>query len=165
MAIRGPGITAGSQSSEFVHAVDLFSTCLLLGGLEVAPQGLVYHDYQGSPAQLDGVSLTPILFGSTPSLRDPYTGYTLTEVGYNGKKVGARNATYKVICSLSISNNTCTFYNLVDDPLEQTPITATDKKPASCTNYNNGTWTPPDPRWHYCRLIEVITNKSIFILP
>ena len=33
MAIRGPGIAAGSKSSEFVHAADLFSTILALAGL------------------------------------------------------------------------------------------------------------------------------------
>jgi arylsulfatase A-like enzyme len=161
MAIRGPGITPGSQSSEFVHAADLFSTCLQLAGLEAAPEGLVYRDYTGTPVELDAASLTPILFDSTSAVRDPDYGYLLTEVGWNGNKVGSRNATYKVICNTNTANANCTFYNLVTDPLEEYPLT----KPTSCTNYTNGTWTPSDPRWHYCRLVEVINTYSIFILP
>ena len=158
LVIRGPGITAGSESSEFVHAADLFSTCLQLAGLEVAPEGLVYKDYQGNPAEVDGVSLTPILFDSTSAVRDPNRGYLLTEVGWNGNKVGARNATYKVICNTNTAYANCTFYNLITDPLEEYPLS----KPDSCTDYDNGTWTPADARWHYCRLIEVVTNYSIF---
>jgi arylsulfatase A-like enzyme len=155
MVIRGPGITAGSQSSEFVHAVDLFSTCLLLAGLEVAPEGLVYRDYQGNPAALDGVSLTPILFSSASTIRDPNEGYLLTEVAWSGNKVGARNGTYKVICNTSTSG-TCYFYNLVTDPVEEYPLS----KPTSCTNFR--TWPFTDPNWHYCRLIEVMNLYSIF---
>jgi arylsulfatase A-like enzyme len=158
LVIRGPGITAGSRSDEYVHAADLFATCLQLAGLEAAPEGLVYRDYAGNPATLDAVSLTPILFGSTSFLRDPVGGYLLTEVGWMGNKVGARNATYKVICQNNTSNANCTFYNLINDPLEEHPLT----KPTSCENYTNGVWTPEaDPEWHYCRLIEVMNLHSI----
>jgi arylsulfatase A-like enzyme len=158
MAIKGPGITAGSRSDEFIHAADLFSTCLQIAGLEVAPEGLVYKDYQGNPANLDGVSLASILFDSTTAVRDPHTGYILTEVGYNGIKVGARNSTYKVIRRQYFPNQNL-FYNLIDDPLEEYPLTP----PGSCENYTNGTWKPgTDPEWHYCRLIEVINLYSIF---
>jgi arylsulfatase A-like enzyme len=130
MTISGPGIEAGSQSGEFVHAVDLFSTCLELGGLEVATAGLDYLSYQGIPAGLDGVSLAKILFGSDTTLREPDTGYLLTEVrteNQQGKvttKVGARNAEYKVIREQipqqfgSNYTNNYYFYDLVSDPLE-----------------------------------------------
>jgi arylsulfatase A-like enzyme len=159
LVIRGPGITAGSQSAEFVHEADLFATCLQLAGLEVAPKNLDYLDSAGNSVQLDAVPLTPILFGSAATLsRDPNEGYLLTEVGvYFGgpNKVGARNATYKVVCSTNTNN--CTFYNLIDDPLEESPLT----KPGSCVNYNS-TWTPANPEWHYCRLIEVVNFYSIF---
>jgi hypothetical protein len=99
--------------------------------------------------------LTPILFGSASTVRDPNEGYTLTETSYNGNKVGARNGTYKVVCSTNTSN--CSFYNLVTDPLEETLLS----KPGNCTDYRT-TYTTADPEWHYCRLIEVVTNFSIF---
>jgi hypothetical protein len=88
-------------------------------------------------------------------VRDPNEGYLLTETNYGGNKVGARNATYKVVCTTSTSN--CTFYNLVDDPLEEYPLS----KPTSCSSYRT-TYTTLNPEWHYCRLIEVVTNYSIF---
>jgi len=97
-------------------------TCLQIAGLEVAPEGLVYKDYQGNPANLDGVSLASILFDSTTAVRDRHTGYLLTEVGYNGIKVGARNSTYKVIRRQYFPNQNL-FYNLIDDPLEEYPLT------------------------------------------
>jgi arylsulfatase A-like enzyme len=162
LVIRGPGITAGTQSAGFVHEADLFATCLQLAGLEVAPENLDYLNSAGNSVQLDAVSLTPILFGPATTLsRDPKEGYLLTEVGvYYGSpnKVGARNATYKVLCTTNTSN--CTFYNLVDDPLEEDPITDS-RRPNSCTDYNN-TWAPPEPQWNYCRLIEVVNQYSIF---
>ena len=166
LVIRGPGITAGSQSAEFVHEADLFATCLELAGLEVAPGNLDYLDSAGNSVQLDAVSLTPLLFGSatTPS-RDPNQGYLLTEVGAsygNPDRVGARNATYKVICKTNTSNSNCEFYKLIDDPLEESLITDPLLKPTDCTNYYNHTWTPPDPQWNYCRLKEIINNYSIF---
>jgi hypothetical protein len=105
----------------------------------------------------DSVSLTPILFGSATAVRDPDEGYLLTETSFGGNKVGARNRSYKVICNTNTSTSNCTFYNLDADPLEEYPLT----KPGSCTNYRS-TWPTTDPRWSYCRLIEVITNYSIF---
>ena len=160
LVIRGPGITAGSQSAEFVHEADLFATCLELAGLEVAPGNFDYLDSAGNSVQLDAVSLTPLLFGSAaPPSRDPNEGYLLTETSYAGNKVGARNETYKVIVKQSYFGTTYEFYNLINDPLEEYPL----NKPGSCTNYTNGTWTPEaNPEWHYCRLIEVINNYSIF---
>jgi len=152
MAIRGPGIRPGSQSTEFVHAADLFATILTLAGQTPPSTNL---SNTGATVDSDSKSLTPILFGSAPSVRDPNEGYILTEVNWNGLKVGARNGTYKVICSGSTSS--CTFYNLVDDPLEEYPLT----KPGSCTDYRPA-WDVTDPEWHYCRLIEVVTNYSIF---
>jgi arylsulfatase A-like enzyme len=154
LAIKGPGIAAGSKSSEFVHAADVFSTILELAGL-TPPENV--PNYAGSSVPLDSKSLTPILFGSASTVRDLNNGYILTESqnlmpgGGNAIWVGARNGTYKVVCTSSTSN--CTFYNLVDDPLEEYPLT----KPGSCTG-----WTTADPEWHYCRLIDVIDTYSIF---
>jgi len=154
MVIRGPGIAAG-RSTEFVHAADLFATILTLAGL--TPPATNFNN-TGAVVPSDSVSLTPILFGSASSVRDPNEGYLLTEVNFSGSmKVGARNATYKVICSTNTSNANCTFYNLITDPLEEYTLT----KPTSCTNYRT-TWTTADQNWHYCRLIEVMNNYSIF---
>jgi len=157
MVIKGPGIAAGSASTHFVHAADLFATILTLAGL-TAPA--TNFNNTGAVVPSDSVSLTPILFGSAPIVRDPNEGYLLTEVAWNGNKVGARNGTYKVICNTDTSNANCTFYNLITDPLEEYPIT--DHKPTSCTNYRT-TWNKEtQPEWHYCRLIEVMNNYSIF---
>ena len=93
-------------------------------------------------------------------MRDPNDGYLLTEnvnlMTGGTRQVGARNARYKVICTDSAGN--CDFYNLVDDPLEEYPLA----EPGSCTDYANGTWTPADPQWHYCRLTKVVATQSIF---
>ena len=153
MAVRGPGITTGSWSTEFVHVADLFATILTMAGLKPPATNL---SNTGATVDSDSKSLTPILFGSASTVRDPNEGYTLTETNYLAYKVGARNATYKVVCSGSTSN--CTFFNLVTDPLEEYPLLST--KP-DCTNYRT-TYSTADPEWHYCRLIEVVTNYSIF---
>ena len=49
------------------------------------------------------------------------------------------------------------FYDLVDDPLEEYQLS----KPSDCTGFR-ATWTPVDPQWNYCRLIEVVNTYSIF---
>jgi len=158
MAIRGPKIKPGSQSDEPIHNVDLFSTILELAGLEV-PERVPNREGDGTVA-LDAVSITPILFEQATGLRDPNTGYLLVEtvnpVKQNLREVGARNATYKLICDENPETENCTFYNLVDDPIEEYPLA----KPDSCANYANGTWTTADPEWHFCRLQEVIDKES-----
>jgi arylsulfatase A-like enzyme len=153
MVIWGPGIAAG-RSTEFVHAADLFATILTLAGL--TPPAKNFNN-TGAVVDSDSVSLTPILFGSASAVRDPNEGYLLTEVAWNGNKVGARNATYKVICNTNTSNANCTFYNLITDPLEEYALS----KPTSCSNYRM-IWDTANPEWHYCRLIEVMTLYSIF---
>lgn len=156
MAIRGPGIAADSRNNEFVQAADLFSTIMELAGL-TPPEKVPNSDGTGT-VSLDSVSLTPILFDKASTVRDPNDGYVLTEsenlMTGGTKTVGARNATYKVVCTDSSAN--CEFYNLIDDPLEEYQLT----KPDSCTDYSNGTWTPSDPQWHYCRLTDVVATYS-----
>jgi arylsulfatase A-like enzyme len=159
MAIRGPGIKAGSQSNEWVHNVDLFSTILELAGLDVPK---MVPDREGNGVvELDSVSLAPILFKNARDLRDPHRGYLLSETinAYKEQypiEVGARYATYKVICDANTKTDSCVFYNVVDDPIEEYPL----EKPYSCANYENGTWPPSDPDWNFCRLQEVIAKKS-----
>ena len=154
MAIRGPNIAADQQKSTFVHLADLSATILTLAELEPPATN---KDNDNNTVDSDSRSLTPILFGAAAtSSRDPDEGYLLTETNPGTKRVGARNATYKVICTTNTSN--CAFYNLVADPLEESPLTP----PVNCLNYTNGTWTPANRQWHYCRLIEVVNTYSIF---
>jgi hypothetical protein len=138
-----------------VHLADLSATILTLAGLEPPAKNF---SNTGGEVDSDSVSMTPILFGSASAVRDPNDGYLLTETGTGTKRVGARNAIYKVICNNNTSTSSCTFYNLATDPLEEHLLT----KPTGCTNYTNGTWTPANQEWHYCRLIEVINLYSIF---
>ncbi|MDD1713574.1 MAG: sulfatase-like hydrolase/transferase, partial [Methanoregulaceae archaeon] len=166
MAIRGPGIKAGSKSDEWINGVDLFATILELAGLDV-PKTVPNRDGNGTVA-VDSVSFTPILFKGATGLRDPNKGYMLAEtvnpvstVKPNLKQAAARNKTYKLICDENPETASCTFYNLVNDPLEEYPLA----KPESCADYKNGTWTPADPAWHFCRLQEVITNESFLGQP
>ena len=76
-------------------------------------------------------------------------------------EVGARNATYKVICDNNAETESCLFYNLVDDPIEEYPL----QKPDSCDKYEDGTWGPADPEWNFCRLQEVIAKDSFLASP
>ncbi len=156
MAVRGPGIAAGAQSDAFVHAADLFSTILELAGLE--PPATVPDSGGTATVPLDAVSLAPILFDKASVVRDPNEGYILTETENlmtgGTRSVGARNATYKVVCTAGQEG--CEFYNLVDDPLEEYRL----ETPGSCAGYTDGTWTPDDPRWHYCRLTDVVARYS-----
>jgi arylsulfatase A-like enzyme len=156
--IRGPNIAAGTQSKEFAHVADLFSTILELARL-TPPKSVSNSDGAGTVTR-DAVSLAPILFSKAKSVRDPNTGYILNEntnlMTGGTRHVGAQNATYKVVCVDSPGN--CTFYNLVNDPLEEYPLA----KPDSCADYEKGKWTPADPQWHYCRLTDVVATESFF---
>ncbi len=156
MAIRGPQIAANTQNKGFTHVADLFSTILELAKL-TPPKNVSNSDGIGT-VSLDAVSLAPILFNKAKAARDPNTGYILNEnknlMTGGTLWVGAQNATYKVVCIDGAIN--CTFFNLVNDPLEEYPLA----KPDSCVDYTNGKWTPKDPRWHYCRLTDVVARDS-----
>ena len=101
MAVRGPDIAAGSESSEYVHVTDLYNTCLNIAGLPSESQN---QDSSNQTVDSDSVSLAPILFGDETTVRDPDEGYILTETSYSGNKVGARNARFKVVCNGGTSN-------------------------------------------------------------
>lgn len=163
MAIRGPGIRANSQSDAWIHCVDLFSTILELARLEV-PKTVPNRAGNGTVA-VDGVSLAPILFKGAKELRDPNKGYLLTEtrnpIKNNQLQAAARNAKYKLLCIDGTAAANCTFYNLAKDPLEEYPLA----KPASCAGYENGTWTPSAPDWHFCRLQQVLAKESFLASP
>src|SRR5690606_5158450 len=103
LVVRGPGIEAGQRSDEPVNGVDLFATILELAGLDVPKT--VPNSTGDAMLPLDAVSLKPILFGDAKSLRDPNQDYLLAEtqnpVRQNMRQVGARNGSYKVICTNS----------------------------------------------------------------
>ncbi|HTR00057.1 MAG TPA: sulfatase-like hydrolase/transferase [Candidatus Acidoferrum sp.] len=147
MVIRGPGIKPGSTSREFVHVSDLFATTLSLAGLQAPDQ--VSDSTGNAKVAVDGKSLTPILFSKASSVRDPDKDFLLAEtvnlMTAGSREVGARNAYYKVICK--DGPDVCEFYSLKDDPLEEYPL----PKPASCAAFVNGSWTPKQQEWHYCR--------------
>lgn len=156
LAIRGPGIGGQRNSSEYVHAADLFPTILQLAGL-AAPAEV--SDAAGTgKLRVDGVSLTPILRGQAKTVRDPDQGYILTEslnlMTNSTRQIGARNGTYKVICTEKVEAQSCVFFNLLNDPLEEYPL----EHPATC----NGAGTAKDPAWHYCRLSGLIRTESFF---
>ena len=161
MAVRGPKIKAGTESDEWVNGVDLFATILQLAGLDV-PKTVPNRTGDGMVA-IDSVSLTPLLFQKADHLRDPDKDYQLAEtvnpvstVKPNLKQAAARNATYKVLCDENPQTESCTFYNLKNDPLEEYPLA----KPASCAEYEKGAWTPAKPEWHFCRLQQVLARES-----
>jgi arylsulfatase A-like enzyme len=155
-AIRGPGIAARRESTEYVHAADLFPTILALAGLP-APQLVPTGDGAGTQP-VDGRSLAPILRGRAKTVRDPDQGYLLTEslnlMTNSTRQVAARNGRYKVICTEKVGNSACEFYDLVADPLEEYPL----PEPAGCA----ATMRPRNPAWHYCRLTELIRTESFF---
>jgi len=156
MVIRGPEIAADTRNNGSTHVADLFSTILELA--ELTPPKQVSNSDGAGTVPLDSVSLTPILLKKAETVRDPNTGYILTETENlmtgGTKMVGARNATYKVVCTDNPGN--CEFYNLAGDPLEEYPLA----RPDSCADYTNGKWTPKDPQWHYCRLTDVVARDS-----
>jgi len=158
MAVRGPGITAGRVSDASIHGVDLFATILDLAGAAVP--GFVPNSSGSDVIALDSVSLAPVIFSSAERVRDPDYGYVMSEtvnpLANDARQVAARNATYKLLCKEDIQTESCTFYDLIDDPLEEYPLA----KPGSCYNFENGIWTPADPFWHFCSLQEVLRTQS-----
>jgi len=158
MVIKGPGIKENSKNEGIAHAVDLFATVLALAGLDV-PEEVSNSEGTGN-VSLDSVSLTPVLFNGKSCVRDPDKGYVLTEsvnlMTQGTKHVGTRNLKYKIVCAGGIEGSNCSFYNLEDDPLEEYPL----EKPDSCEKYTDNTWTPEAPEWNYCRLMEVVKEKS-----
>jgi arylsulfatase A-like enzyme len=138
-----------------VHVVDLFTTTLELAGLK-APT-MVANSDGTAQEKVDGVSLAPLLFKRATTVRDPNQGYLLAEtvnLMTNGtREAAARNARYKVVCR---TPDNCEFYDLVDDPLEEYPLA----RPASCSAFAAGTWTPANREWHYCRLTDVVATQT-----
>lgn len=159
MAIRGPGIAKNSSSNAYVDTTDLFATILGFAGLQ-APRTVPNSGATGM-VPLDSVSLAPLLFNKSKQTRDPVRGYLLAETvnlmtADKTRQAGARNASYKLVCTNGHQIADCEFFNLATDPLEEFPLA----KPASCEGYQPGAPKPADPAWNYCRLSEVIATDS-----
>ncbi len=158
MVIRGPRIRAGSHSEVPTHSVDLFPTILQLAGLPVPAR--VPGREGNAMVDVDGESLTPVLFEGASRLRDPDRGYLLAEtinpIRQNLRHVAARNARYKLVCANGSTAADCEFYDLIDDPLEEYPL----PEPAGCETYSNGRLSASARDWHFCRLQEVIAKDS-----
>jgi arylsulfatase A-like enzyme len=156
LAIRGPGIAAARRGDDYLHVADLFPTILEMAGLK--PQAKVSNGQGDGSFDVDGVSLLPLLNGSAQRVRDPDQGFILTEslnlMTNSTRQVGARNGTYKVICTEKVEQATCQFFNLVNDPLEEFPLPV----PASC----GSGLSAKDAAWHYCRLSNFIRTESFF---
>lgn len=163
MAVRGPGIKAGSKTNEWVHSTDLFATILDIANLEIPK--MVPNKEGNGMVEVDAISLKPVLLEGATDIRDPNRGYLLTETinptKNNLMHVASRNATYKLICSNSAKTESCEFYNLVSDPLEEYPL----EKPKSNKKFKDGTWSPKDQEWHFCHLQDVIATKSFLVNP
>src|SRR5690606_26236231 len=159
LVVNGPGMAVDGASDAYLHAADLASTILGLAGPK-APEN-VSNSEGAATIPIDSVSLIPILLDEASSVRDPNEGYLLTETTFllrnSSQHVGARNAAYKVVCNAVGDATDCEFYDLRDDPLEEYPL----DEPASCAEYDDGTWTAADPGWHYCRLTRIIANESV----
>jgi arylsulfatase A-like enzyme len=163
MAIRGPGIKAGSVSDTPISGSDLYSTVLNMAGLEPTKQ-VPNKDGTGM-VDLDSVSLMPILMNGAKQIRDPNKDYLLAEttnpVKNNVAEAAARNERYKVFCRENVQLASCSFFDLKKDPLEEYPLA----KPENCANYTNGTWTTAAQEWHFCRLQEVVAKESFLTKP
>ena len=138
MAIRGPKIAANTQKNEFVHVADLFSTVLELAGL-APPKNVSNSDGTGT-VPLDAVSLDPILFNKAKTVRDPNTGYILTETKNlmtGGTRMAWRqNATYKVICTDGPAIAFSTIWPMIRWKNIRSPNLT------SCDGYANRKWSP-----------------------
>lgn len=157
LVVRGPGVAPG-VSDEFVHAADLFPTILELAGL-AAPKTVAGENGEGGVA-LDAVSLAPIVRGEAAAVRDPDTGFVLSEsinlLTEGTPHIGVRNARYKLVCVGGASREHCEFHDLIDDPLEEYALAA----PASCDGHARGVWAQHEARWHFCQLLDVIHTRS-----
>jgi len=159
MAIRGPGIAKNSTSNAYVDTNDLFATILNFAGIE-AP-GMVPNSGGTGMVALDSVSLAPLLYRKAKATRDPHKGFLLAETvnlmtAEKTRQAGARNGSYKIVCTGNPQSSNCEFFDLAKDPLEEYPL----PKPASCEDYASGKWKPADAQWNYCRLNEVIARES-----
>lgn len=166
LAIRGPGIKAGTTSSAIVHVADLFSTIL---DFARAPAPRTVSNREGTAmVPIDSRSLAPVLFQGKKEVRDPIHDYIASETSVpilnggtpTGKSsqhhMAVRNATYKVLCIEKDSGTNCQFYNLVKDPIEEYPLRAPDNCPAKVSK----DFAAVDEAANYCFLRGAVRTQS-----
>jgi arylsulfatase A-like enzyme len=155
MIIRGPKIAADTRNNSYAHVVDLFSTILGLAGL-TPPKNVSDSDGRGT-VPVDAVSLTPILLNKAKASRDPNTGYILNE----NKNLMTGTRSWGSECNLQgrmyRQPEQLHLLHLANDPLEEYPL-QTRVVPIM----QSGKWTPKDPRWHYCRLTDVVARTPLY---
>ena len=81
---------------------------------------------------------------------------TINPLQRNARQAGVRNGRYKLVCDENTAAASCRFFDVKADPLEEFPLA----KPASCASFANGQWKSSVPEWHFCRLQEVLAQKS-----
>lgn len=168
LAIKGPGIQAGGNSTEFVAVSDLFATVLELAGIDPPPTNFHYSD-QSQVIDSDSLSLVPILAGGdNVFVRDMDYDYITSERfsgsqgggrggGGSSDQVAVRNGTYKLICT-DASCSTSYLYDLSNDPLEENALTTNG---IDCSNYDTD-YSEGSEEWSYCSLKNIIMNETYF---
>lgn len=124
LIIKGPAVgTPGSTATEMVNAIDVFPTALGFCGVPFpAPPVAPY----ASP--LDGSSFAPALTGQSGYGRSHiYTEITNSPLG-DGYSI--RSSTHRLIRYMQNQPQHQEFYDLVNDPLEQTNLLAGTMSPA-----------------------------------
>ena len=126
--ISGPGIANPNRSSDaLINVQDVFATVLEVAGFTnwatAIPAGTT----------IDAKSIVPILTNQNSSIRDwAFTElFTPTPTVKDGKTM--RNSDYQLI---RFDNGTQEFYNLVNDPLQQTNLLSQNLNATELSNYN-----------------------------
>jgi arylsulfatase A-like enzyme len=165
LAIRGPGIKAGTTSDAVVHVADLFSTMLDFARVPI-PQ-MVPNREGTAKVPIDSKSLAPVLFQGKKEVRDPVHDYIASEtsvpiLGPNAQPgassqhhVAVRNATYKLLC-IQKGATSCQFFDLAKDPLEEYPLAM----PASCPATVSVTFAATDAAANYCFLRAAVRKEA-----
>ena len=123
LIVAGPGIDAGQMRKPLAHVVDLFATIIELAGSTVT-KNVPDH------TAIDSVSMMPWLSGSaTGSRRD----WVLTEITFGlAPSRAIRNERYKLI----LQNEQQEFYDLDDDPNEESALDLWSLSPVEMDNYD-----------------------------
>jgi arylsulfatase A-like enzyme len=87
----GPGIKAGSRTSEIVGGLDYMATFAALGGVK-----LPENDRDGKPIIFDSFDISPVLFGTGKSPRNAWFYFTENELTPGAARVGNYKAVFNL---------------------------------------------------------------------